>query len=145
MFDTVARLHAEDIGATVDELSSEKWRAKVQASIEACRTRAPIDRQMSLGSVFGDAALRDPDVPAAYLAGAYARYGTPTGFRLINQQKGLYLALLIRWGFSELAIDVAVRPGIPGNVTLTLFGETEALAGFRKEMEMIRVTLGRKK
>jgi hypothetical protein len=101
---------------------------------------------MSLVATFGEDALRDPDLSASFLAGAYASHGTATGFRLVNQKKGLYLAWFVRSVFSDVTIDAKIRPGIPGNITITIEGAgDQTVQWVIEELEGVRAALSRRR
>lgn len=146
VFDEIARLYAADVGATTAELATEKWRDKVEAAVEACRRRNTSDSWMSLVATFGNDAFRDSDLPASFLAGAYAAHGTATGFRLVNHRKGLYIVWLMRLVFVDVTIDATVRPGIPGNITVTVQGGgQQTVQGLIAELEGVRIALARRR
>jgi hypothetical protein len=145
VFDEIARLYSADMGASAEELATEKWRDRVETALEACRRRSTSESWMSLVATFGEGALRDPDLSAAFLAGAYASHGTSTGFRLVNQRKGLYIAWLVRSVFFSVTIDAKIRPGIPGNIIVTIDGAgDQTVQWVISELEGVRIALTRR-
>ncbi len=144
-YEKVARAYATELGASAEELRTDAWRTRVIAALDRIRGTTPRLSESTLEDAFGDLGLKDGmlDLPSAYLAGAYARFGTPQGFQLIEQRKGLYFVVLIR-AVSRLQIDVQVRPGIPGNISLTLSGGGKnELEDFFAELKSIRETIER--
>jgi hypothetical protein len=141
-FEDVARAYAKDIGASDTELNSAVWRTIVRSALSACydpRKRIAMQMNDCLSEGFGpDVWQQRVDVVSAYAAGAYARHGTDTGFRMTNQAKGTYLVLVVQ-RLAEVSIHLAINPGLPGNLTVTLSGGgKDELANFFAEMKIIR-------
>jgi len=140
VFDRVARLYAADIGLSAEELGRDSWRAKVSVSL--AKHYGNVSSHKTVEELFGVSEVGDTDLAAAYLAGAYSQHGTPSGLRLVNKRKGLYLIWLIRVLFVDLTVEATLRPGIPGNITITVRdGGQQTVQGFVEELEMIRTVL----
>ena len=140
-FERVARAYAVDIGVSDEMLNRAEWREKVAAALakhyESARSHRTIEE------LFGTKPRQDSELAAAYLAGAYSQHGTSTGFRLVNQRKGLYLAWLIRSVYAEIPVDAALKPGFPGNITITLRdGGQLTVQTVIKDLELVRTELG---
>jgi hypothetical protein len=143
-FERIARAYAEDIGVPAEMLDRGGWREKVAESL--AKHYKPGSSHKTVEELFGAATQQDTDLAAAYLAGAYSQHGTSTGFRLVNQRKGLYLAWLIRSAYADLPIDATLKPGIPGNITITLRdGGQQTVQGFIEDLEAVRAALSIRK
>lgn len=140
LFERIARLYAEDMGLSAKVLERDaEWRAAVASRIADCYGGGA--SHVTMEDLFGGTAHHDPNVGFAYLAGAHARFGQPTGFKLINFRKGLYLMRLVRENFFSLGIEATVPAGgpIPGNITITLRnGGEQSIEGFLKSVEAMR-------
>ncbi|MDP3069233.1 MAG: hypothetical protein Q8N18_03045 [Opitutaceae bacterium] len=147
-FERVARACAKDRGASDAELRGDAWREKVISALHAANDpekRIAASMNDSLKEAFGADVWRRIDVVSAYVAGAYARHGTDSGFRMINQAKGTYLVLVIQL-FASVRINLAINPGMPGNLIITLSGGgKDELADFFAEMRTIREVIERAK
>ena len=140
-FERIARAYAADIGVSAEGLDRGGWREKVVTAL--AKHYEPASSHKTVEELFGAAARQDTELAAAYLAGAYSQHGTSTGFRLVNQRKGLYLVWLIRSVFVDLPIDATLKPGTPGNITITLRdGRQQTVQGFIEELERVRAALG---
>ena len=140
-FEGVARAYAKDIGASDAELRSDAWRSKVLVILGGCddpKRRVAMSMCDALGVAFGPDVWLRIDVVSAYAAGAYAHYGTATGFKMTNQGKGSYLVLVMQ-RLGSLGIKLEINPGIPGNLIITLSeGGKDELTDFFAEMKTIR-------
>jgi hypothetical protein len=100
----VAKLYAKDIGIDPKRIASGAWKGQVAESL---RTQK------------GDS------VSAAYVSGAYARWGTPTGFRLTGSGKAYEIARRIS-AMNEFTVQLVHRAGYPGGTTITVSDGGEA-------------------
>lgn len=140
-FERVARACAKDLGATDAELQGDTWRDRVISALSLnTDPKKRIAGQMNdiLGEAFGPEVWMRIDVVSAYAAGAYARHGTSAGFKMKNQAKGTYLVLVLQ-RLAGVSINLAINPGMPGNLIITLSGGgKDELADFFAEMRTIR-------
>jgi hypothetical protein len=140
-FEAVARAYARDLGASAAELRGVGWRMRVLSALDAAndpKKRIAGRMNDTLGEAFGPDVWQRIDVVSAYVAGAHARHGTDTGFKMINQAKGTYLVLAIQ-RLASVRINLAISPGMPGSLTITLAGGAKnELADFFAEMKTIR-------
>lgn len=144
LFERLGRAYAGDLGASPEELRTEQWRARVMAALRAQRDPAkPLGGLAAgwLGEGLGQPGPRRVDLLSAFAAGAYARHAAPGGFKLGDSPKGMELVLVIR-ALSALAIDFSIRPGLPGNMTITLSGGGDReLEDFFAELKIVRDVL----
>ncbi len=147
LYRDVARAYAVDLGAAPEELKDDRWRAKVLKSIKDSRALSNTESMATIGELFGVDSFKNGrlDLPLAYLAGAYASHGTPSGFRMVDKRQGLYVVLLIHT-VSRLQIESVHRPGYPGNFVITLSGGGKGeFEDFFTEMRNVREGLLLKK
>jgi hypothetical protein len=105
----VARVYAGDIGVDPSLLAtSNGWKKSVAESLQQLKGST------GSGSV--------PKLGLAYLAGVYARRGTPTGFQFSGTNRGYEIAGMIttRGGPTGVAVQLFMQPGFPGGSTITI-------------------------
>lgn len=105
VFIAVAKLYAVDIGVSPERLATDAWEADVAVALA---------RKGSLGSL---REIGGPEVPA-YVAGAYARWGTPTGLRL-NSSQAYQIAEYISF-LNDFNLQLNHTAGYPGGYTITI-------------------------
>jgi hypothetical protein len=120
IFFAVAKLYAQDIGIPSQKLTTDEWKAAVAKSLEA-KAR---ERAAESGA--------DIEEAVAFVAGAYVRWGTPTGFRSSGDQTGYAIARRIS-SLNEFSVQLLHQPGYPGATTVTVSdgGETPKEEFFR--------------
>lgn len=142
LYKEVARAYAVDLGATPDELTDNRWRERVLQSLRVCREALSLNPEniAIVNEVFGLDKTSEAriDLRLAYLSGAYACHGTTTGFKLIDKRHGSYIALTVH-GMFKLQVESVMKPGIPGNMTITLSaGRKDDLEYFFLVMQDVR-------
>lgn len=122
VYRTVAKLYAADIGVKPEKLATEEWRGSVAESLRPFQ---------------GNTGAGDLKQELAWLAGVYARHGTPTGFRFSGRDRGYEIGkMMSRLGMFE--VQLVTVSGYPGGSTLTIVGNEEnPVAGFFTLMSWI--------
>jgi hypothetical protein len=100
----VAKLYAKDLGIDTNRMASGEWKGQVADSL---RTQ------------------KGEPVSAAFVSGAYARWGTPTGFRLSGSGKAYEIAMRIS-AMNEYNVQLVHHAGYPGGTTITVSDGGEA-------------------
>src|SRR5215216_1177439 len=80
LYHDVARLYAVDLGVDPGALATNRWKKAVAESLQP---------------FLGNVGAGDLKQELAYLAGVYARWGTPTGFRFTGTKRGYEIAGII--------------------------------------------------
>ncbi|MEO5958152.1 MAG: hypothetical protein ABIR80_03475 [Opitutaceae bacterium] len=120
LYERIAKLYARDIGVDPKMIATGQWKPVVAASL---RTEKEVD-------------------PMVFLAGAYARWGTPTGFRVSGSTKGYAIARLVS-DLNRFNVQLVHVAGYPGGTTVTVSdgGESESREFFDLMKEIkIRIT-----
>jgi hypothetical protein len=116
---SVAKLYARDLGLDPAGVAPVVWRAAVAKSLRASVNQgAPKDLKGCI----------------AYLAGLYARRGSPDGFQFSGVGFGV-AELLGRHGDEEFVLRA--QPGYPGGTTITIVGKNGQRARFFTLMEWV--------
>jgi len=109
LYDAVAKEYAADVGIVVANDKGKDWRSEVARSL---------DDQERNRKVFG---TRNIEARVAFLSGAYARFGTPTGFKLTGYAKAFEIGLYI-CNLADYDIQIAQQSGYPGGTSITVLG-----------------------
>lgn len=119
-FMLVARLYAVDIGVRPERLATDEWKTEVAMALDE-RVAASAIRPEAIDAV-------------AYLAGAYVRWGTSTGYRLSGT--AYHIAERIS-SLNEFEVSLIHRPGYPGGTTIMVSDGGEDSDDFIKLMNAV--------
>lgn len=124
VFMAVAKLYAADIGVEPELRATDAWQAHVAVAL--ARSLPPqISPRLSRAE------------SVAYMAGAYARWGTPAGLRL-NSSEAYEIAQHISF-LNDFNLELKHRSGVPGGYTLTITdGGGVSAAEFFKLMQKVK-------
>jgi hypothetical protein len=116
LYISVAKLYARDIGVDPKKFETGEWKILVAQSLRTKKEESP---------------------SVAFLAGAYARWGTPTGFRLSGSGKAYEIAKGIS-DLNEFTVQLVHQTGYPGGTTITVSdGEETPCAEFFALMRQV--------
>jgi hypothetical protein len=114
-FDAVARLYAGDLGITVDGRPGNNWKFTVTRSLDSGVLNSKLFTEDNL------------EARVAFLAGAYARWGTETGFKITGHGKALAIVHHIA-ALNDFDVQLTLHAGYPGNSIVTVTGTKETPA-----------------
>jgi hypothetical protein len=112
VYDAVAKQYAKDIGASLDAKDSDRWRAPVAHQLHDYYA---IEKLLN---------GKDIGLSAAFLAGAYVRWGTPTGYKVTGYSLGYRIAENIS-RLGDFDVQLVHHVGYPGGMTITITGSDE--------------------
>jgi hypothetical protein len=110
LYESVAKRYARDIGVEASKLASGEWKSAVAASLR------PSKEEDSM----------------AYLAGAFARWGTSNGFSVAGSQKGYEVARRVS-DLNRFDVQLVHQAGYPGRTVITVSdgGESQSAELFK--------------